>query len=87
MHKVYRKTYICGDININPIPVTRSLIIFFTNNFEKNPKNSILTRRISDHQMICCMLPNHNVINPVNRNYIDVETINEKKHLGNLRMH
>ena len=35
--------------------------------------------------MICCMLPNHNVINPVNRNYIEVETTNEKKTLGQFK--
>ena len=28
--------------------------------------------------MSCCMLPSHNVINPVSRNYIEVENINEK---------
>ena len=69
------------------IPVTRSLIInIFTNNFEKSIKNCILTRTISDHQMTC-MLPNHNVINPVNRNYIEVENIMKKNHLDNLRAH
>ena len=60
-----------------PIPVTRSLIIYLQIT-EKNHTNLILTSTISDHQMTCCMLPNHNVINPVNRNYIEVETINEK---------
>ena len=28
--------------------------------------------------MTCCILPNHNVINPVNRKYVVVEYINEK---------
>ena len=110
VQKVYRKAYICGDININLLKIhennhynsfyenitsngfmpqitlptrlsnTCNTLIdnIFTNNFEKNHKNLILTRTISDHQMTCCMLPNHNVINPVNRNYIEVETINEK---------
>ena len=50
----------------------------FTDNFEKNYKNCILTRTISDHQMTYCMLPNHNLINPVSRNYSEVENINEK---------
>ena len=31
------------------------------------------------------MLPNHNVINPVNRNYIEVENINEKTTLGQFK--
>ena len=105
VQKVYRKAYICGDININllkihennhynsfyenitsngfmpqiTLPTRRSdtcntlIDNIFTNNFEKNHKNLILTRTISDHQMTCCMLPNHNVINPVNINYIEVE--------------
>ena len=51
----------------------------FTNNF-------ILTRIISDHQMTCCILPNHNAVKRVNREYIEVENINEKKHLDNLKM-
>ena len=29
--------------------------------------------------MTCCMVPNHNVINPVYRIYIEVENTNEKK--------
>ena len=56
-----------------------------TNNVEKKFKNCILTRTISDHQMTCCMLHNHNVINPVNRNCIEVENINEKKPLGQFK--
>ena len=44
----------------------------------KNHKNFILTRTISNEQMTCCILPNHNVIYPVNRDYIEVEKINEK---------
>ena len=31
------------------------------------------------------MLHYHNVINPVNRNYIEVENINEKKTLGQFK--
>ena len=54
-------------------------------NFEKNHTNCILTRTISDHQMTCCMLRNYNVINPVNRNYIEVENLNEKKTLGRFK--
>ena len=50
----------------------------FTNNFEKNHKNFILARIISDHQMTCCILPNHNAVKRVNREYIEVENINEK---------
>ena len=49
-----------------------------TNDFEKNHKNFILTRIISDHQMTCFILPNHNAIKRVNREYIEVENINEK---------
>ena len=57
----------------------------FTNNFERNHKNFILTRIISDHQMTCCILPNHNAVKRVNREYIEVENINEKKPLGQLK--
>ena len=46
----------------------------FTNNFEENHKNFILTRIICDHQMTCCILPNHNAVKRVNREYIEVET-------------
>ena len=48
-----------------------------TNNFEKNYKNFLLTRIICDHKMTCCILPNHNAVKRVNREYIDVEYINE----------
>ena len=59
---------------------TRDTLIdnIFTNNFEKNHKNFILTRIISDHQMTCCILSNHNAVKRVNREYIEVENINEK---------
>ena len=33
---------------------------------QKNHENFILTRTISEHQMTCCILTNHNVINAVN---------------------
>ena len=56
----------------------------FTNNFEKNHKNFILTRIISDQQITCCILPNHNAVKRVNREYIEVENINEKT-LGQLK--
>ena len=49
-----------------------------TNNFEKSHTNFTLSRTISDHQMTCLMLPNHNEINTVNIKYIEVENINEK---------
>ena len=49
----------------------------FANN--KNHKNIILTRIISDHQMTCCILPNNNnAVQWVNRGYIEVENIHEK---------
>ena len=44
----------------------------FRNNFEKNHKNCIPTRIISDQQMTCCILPNPNAVKRVNRNYIEV---------------
>ena len=50
----------------------------FTNNFEKNHKNFILTRIISNHQMTCCILPNHNAVKRIKREYIEVENKNEK---------
>ena len=63
-----------------PIHVTRSLIRLFTNNH----KNFILARIISDHQMTCCILHNHNAVKRENREYIEIENINEKKTLGQL---
>ena len=111
VQKVYRKAYICGDININLFKIyennhynsfyenitsngcmpqitltirlsdTCNTLIdnIFTNNFEKYHKNLILTRTISDYQMTCCMLPNHNVINQVNRNYMKKKTLGQFK--------
>ena len=35
--------------------------------------------------MTCCILPNHNAVKRVNREYIEVENINEK-HLDYLKM-
>ena len=61
---------------------TRDTLIdnIITNNLdEKNHKNVILTRIISDQQMTCCILPNHNAVKRVDREYIEVEYINEKK--------
>ena len=58
----------------------------FTNDFEKNHKNFILTRIIFDHQMTCCILPNHNAVKRVNREYIEVENINEKNTCDYLKM-
>ena len=59
----------------------------FTNNYEKNNTNCILTRTIYDHQMTCYMLHNHNVTNPVNRHNIEVENINKfKKHFPNANL-
>ena len=55
----------------------------FTNNFEKNHKNFKLTRIIYDHQMTCFIRPNHNAVKRVNREYIEIENINEKT-LGQL---
>ena len=59
-----------------PIPETRSLIIYLQITLRKIIKTVYLPEQYLI--MICCMLPNHNVMNPVNRNYIEVETINEK---------
>ena len=56
----------------------------FTNNFGKNLKNFILIRIISDHQLTCCILPKHNAVKLVNREYIEVENINENI-LGQLK--
>ena len=56
----------------------------FTNNFENKSQKIILTRIIFDHQMTC-ILPNQNAIKRVNREYIEVENINEKT-LGQLKM-
>ena len=50
----------------------------YTKNFEKHHKNFILTRILPDHKMTCCILPNHNAVKQVNREYIEVENINEK---------
>ena len=50
----------------------------FTNNFEKNHIRCILTRIISDHQLTCCILPNHEVVTRVNKDFIELENINEK---------
>ena len=38
----------------------------FINNFEKNHKNFILNRIRSNHQMTCCIIPNHNAVKWVN---------------------
>ena len=35
--------------------------------------------------MTCCILPNHNAVKRVNREYIEVENIHEKKTLGQLK--
>ena len=51
----------------------------FTNKFEKIHKNCILTRIISDLQMTCCVLLNHNAVKWVDRAYIEVVNINGKK--------
>ena len=51
----------------------------FTNNVKKNHKNFLLTRIIFDHQITCCILPNHNAVKRLNRAYIEVENINEEK--------
>ena len=55
----------------------------FTNNFEKQHTNCILTRIISDHQMICCIL-NGNIIKKSSNVFIEVENINEHS-LGNFK--
>ena len=110
VQKIYRKAYICGDININLFKINENnnyntfyesvtssgfmpqitlrthlsdtcdtlIGIIFTNNF-------ILTRIITDHKMTCCILPNHNAVKRVNREYIEVENIYEKKPLGQLK--
>ena len=43
-----------------------------------NTNNCIVTRIISDYQMNSCILPTHNAVKRVNREYIEVENINEK---------
>ncbi len=48
----------------------------FTNSFDKQHKNCVLTRKISDHQMTCCILPK-NTIKQMSKVYVEVETINQ----------
>ena len=64
-------------IHVNPIHLTRSLIIYLQITLRKITKK-LYTRIISDHQMTCCILPNHNAVKRVNRAYIEVANINEK---------
>ena len=51
----------------------------FTNNFEKDHDNYVLTSKITDHQMTFCSLINSNYKKCKSKLYIEVETINDHK--------
>ena len=56
----------------------------FTNNFDKDHLNGVLTAKISDHQITCCFL-NENTTKVLNKKkYVEIENMNTHN-LENLR--